>query len=78
MKLYYSVRNRFLLNNKMNRGIIRFVSAFYFFGVICCKIIVWTFINRTFSRVARAALSDYFNHNLGAGRGTKLSEITGN
>lgn len=78
LKLYYSVRNRFLLNNKMNKGIIRFVSAFYFFSVISLKIVVWTVINRTFSKVARAALSDYFNHNLGVGRGTSLNEIIGN
>ncbi|MBK6682093.1 MAG: hypothetical protein IPG53_19905 [Ignavibacteriales bacterium] len=72
MKLYYSVRNRFLLNNKMNNGIIRFVSAFYFFSVISLKIVVWAVINKAFSRVARAALSDYFNHNLGVGRGHQI------
>ncbi len=76
LKLYYSVRNRFLLNNKMNKGVIRLVTALYFASVIAMKIIVWSFINKAFSRVARAALSDYFNHELGAGRGTMLKQIT--
>lgn len=76
LKLYYSVRNRFLLNNKMNKGVIRLVTALYFASVIAMKIIVWSFINKAFSRVARAALSDYFSHELGAGRGTMLKEIT--
>lgn len=75
LKLYYSVRNRFLLNNKMNSGVVRIISAVYFISVISLKIIVWSFINKPFSKVARAALSDYFNHNLGSGRGPNLSGI---
>ncbi len=75
LKLYYSVRNRFLLNNKMNSGLVRIISAIYFISVISLKIIVWSFINKPFSKVARAALSDYFNHNLGSGRGPNLSGI---
>lgn len=76
LKLYYSVRNRFLLNNKMNKGVIRLVTALYFSSVISLKIMVWSFVNKPFARVARAALSDYFNHELGAGRGTMLKELT--
>ncbi len=75
LKLYYSVRNRFLLNNKMNNGLTRFVTAFYFASVIMLKIVVWSFINKAFAKVARAALADYFNHELGAGRGPRLKEI---
>ncbi len=75
LKLYYSVRNRFLLNNKMNNGLIRLVTALYFSSVISMKIIVWLFINKAFAKVARAALADYFNHELGAGRGPRLKEI---
>lgn len=75
LKLYYSVRNRFLLNNKMNRGLTRIVTSIYFGLVIMLKITVWSVINKTFSKVARAALSDYFRHELGAGRGPRLKEI---
>ncbi|GAB1347894.1 hypothetical protein MASR1M107_01050 [Ignavibacteriales bacterium] len=64
-----------MLNNKMNSGLVRIISAIYFISVISLKIIVWSFINKPFSKVARAALSDYFNHNLGSGRGPNLSGI---
>ncbi|MBN8545596.1 MAG: glycosyltransferase family 2 protein [Ignavibacteria bacterium] len=75
LKLYYSVRNRFLLNNKMNSGIVRLISAIYFFAVISLKIVVWSFTNKPFAKVARAALNDYFAHNLGSGRGPNLTGI---
>jgi GT2 family glycosyltransferase len=76
LKLYYSVRNRFLLNNKMNRGIVRVITAFYFFAIICLKMFFWVFINRQFAKVAKIALADYFRQNLGAGRGNRISELT--
>ncbi|KAB2908274.1 MAG: glycosyltransferase family 2 protein [Ignavibacteriales bacterium] len=76
LKLYYSVRNRLLLNNKMNRGFTRLLAMGYFLSVIMLKIVVWSVVNPKFSKVARAALRDYFRNELGVGRGHQLKEIT--
>lgn len=76
-KLYYSVRNRLLLINSMNSGVVKFIAKFYFITVILAKILLWSVTNSKFSKTARLALRDYFKGNLGKGNGLNLNQLTG-
>jgi len=68
-KLYYSVRNRFLLINTGFSGFIRHVARVYFLCAISAKILVWYVTRPTFAQAATMGLMDYFKGNLGKGRG---------
>lgn len=69
MKLYYSVRNRYLLIHTAFSGTQRAIASVYFTGVIGAKMIAWAVVNRTFFRAAFMGLADYAAGRLGAGRG---------
>ena len=71
-KLYYSVRNRLLLINEMNRGVIKFISKLYFIIVIILKLIFWKLINNNFFNAAKFGLQDYLNNHFYEGRGFQL------
>lgn len=71
-KLYYSVRNRFLLINLAFTGIEKIVAKTYFFIIIHCKILIWLFTNKQFSVVARIGLKDYKRNNFYEGNGLRL------
>lgn len=68
-KVYYSVRNRFLLIGTAFSGFERAVASVYFTSVITVKMIVWAVINHSFFRAAVLGLSDYAAGRLGEGRG---------
>ncbi len=68
-KVYYSVRNRFLLITTAFAGLERAVAAVYFASVITAKMIVWAVVNRPFFRAAALGLADYVSGRLGEGRG---------
>ncbi|PKL89914.1 MAG: hypothetical protein CVV23_02455 [Ignavibacteriae bacterium HGW-Ignavibacteriae-2] len=69
MKLYYSVRNRLLLINIMNKGLIRIISNLYFVIVIHGKLIYWRFMNKQFFVAASKGLDDYYTNNFHKGNG---------
>ena len=68
-KVYYSVRNRFLLIGTAFAGLERAVASVYFASVITAKMIVWAVVNRPFFRAAALGLADYASGRLGEGRG---------
>jgi hypothetical protein len=68
-KVYYSVRNRFLLINTAFVGLECAVASVYFTSVITAKMIVWAVVNRPFFRAAALGLADYVAGRLGEGRG---------
>ena len=68
-KLYYSVRNRFLLIRTAFTGLERAVASVYFAAVISAKMVVWAVVNRSFLRAAGMGLADYAAGRLGEGRG---------
>lgn len=72
LKLYYSVRNRLLLINEMNRGVTKIISKLYFTIIILLKIIFWKFTNDNFFRAAKFGLKDYLNNNFYESRGIQL------
>jgi len=71
LKLYYSVRNRLLLINLMNKGINKIISNIYFMLVINCKLLYWSVSKRNFYRAASKGLKDYFSDNFYEGHGLK-------
>jgi len=71
-KLYYSVRNRFLLINTAFSGESRAVARVYFLAVLLLKLSIWRLLNPRFYRVARMGLKDYLGGAFGAGRGLSL------
>ncbi len=68
-KVYYSVRNRFLLIGTAFAGLERAVASVYFASVITAKMIVWSVVNRSFFRAAALGLADYAAGRFGEGRG---------
>ncbi len=68
-KLYYSTRNRLRLINDTDYFILKYIAVIYFLLVISGKILVWSFINKKFAKVARLAMSDYFRGISGRGNG---------
>ncbi len=68
-KLYYSVRNRFLLIHSGFRGLTRVSAMVYFAVVIGVKLLYWSFRRPLFCRAGMMGLCDFFAGRLGAGRG---------
>jgi len=68
-KVYYSVRNRFLLISTAFSGLERAVASAYFASVITAKMLVWALVNRPFFRAAAMGLADYAAGRFGEGRG---------
>jgi GT2 family glycosyltransferase len=71
-KLYYSVRNRLLLINQMNTGLLRIISTAYFISVITLKLIYWKLLNKNFYKAARMGIRDYMNKNFYKGNGMEF------
>lgn len=70
-KLYYSVRNRFLLIRVAFSGIDRIAASVYFAMVIAGKMALWALANRVFFRAAAMGLADYARGRFGEGRGLR-------
>lgn len=68
-KVYYSVRNRFLLISTAFAGPERAVASVYFASVIAAKLIAWAAVNRSFFRAAAMGLADWAGGRFGEGRG---------
>jgi GT2 family glycosyltransferase len=68
-KLYYSIRNRFLLIRTSFFGIDRWFGLFYFSLSLIVKLVNWRFTNYGFFRAAWMGIEDYFLGNFGPGRG---------
>jgi GT2 family glycosyltransferase len=72
LKLYYAVRNRLLLINNMNKGLINLIAKFYFLIVISIKLLYWKFLKPKFYYIAKAGLKDYFSKRFFMGRGIEV------
>jgi GT2 family glycosyltransferase len=68
-KIYYAVRNRFLLIDLAFDGATRIVARTYFTSVIMLKLFVWRLVKPRFFRAAWFGLWDYLRGNFGPGRG---------
>ncbi len=71
-KIYYAVRNRFLLINTAFDGADRFIARLYFSVVISAKLLYWAATHRKFFRAAWFGLQDYARGRFGPGRGTTV------
>jgi GT2 family glycosyltransferase len=71
-KLYYSVRNRLLLINQINKGVMKIISTLYFITVISAKIVFWKIFNYKFYKAARLGIRDYRKKNFYQGNGMKF------
>ncbi|MFH1528457.1 MAG: glycosyltransferase family 2 protein [Bacteroidota bacterium] len=74
-KLYYSVRNRYLLIKSSFQGTNYVIANLYFSIVIFLKIVYWKFRNPIFFKAAIAGLQDYRKKNFGKGRGHEFFNI---
>jgi GT2 family glycosyltransferase len=68
-KLYYSVRNRFLLIRTAFSGISRWIAVLYFSLSLTVKMAMWWFNDIELFQVSRAGIEDYFAGRFGSGRG---------
>jgi len=68
-KLYYSVRNRFLLIRVAFKGINKIIASIYFTAVILYKLFIWRFSNRKFYYAAKIGFIDYLKKNFYKGKG---------
>jgi GT2 family glycosyltransferase len=71
-KLYYAVRNRLLLINKMDKGLLNIVASLYFLFVIFFKLVYWKFLNPKFYYTTKIGLKDYFGKKFYKGRGMEF------
>lgn len=72
-KLYYSVRNRFLLIKTALRGPQKLAAGVYFLSIISIKLLIWRLINPRFFKAAWFGLQDFWAARFYEGRG--LSEF---
>lgn len=72
LKLYYAVRNRLLLINKMDKGLINIIAKCYFLIVISIKLVYWKLLNPSFYFIAKAGMKDYFGKRFYQGRGIEF------
>ena len=78
-KIYYAVRNRFLLINVAFEGFDRVIARLYFSSVIVAKLLYWRVANPKFFRATWYGIQDYRKGRFGAGRGvTEFVYRTGN
>jgi GT2 family glycosyltransferase len=68
-KLYYSVRNRFLLIKTAFSGLSRWVAVLYFSLSLMVKMMIWWFNNAELFQASRMGIEDYFRGRFGPGRG---------
>jgi len=71
-RLYYCVRNRFLLIREGFGGPAGAVGMVYYLLAISLKLVYWKFRNPRLHRAALAGVVDYFGGRYGEGRGTTL------
>jgi GT2 family glycosyltransferase len=68
-KLYYSMRNRYLLIRTAFSGMQRWTAMIYFSISIIVKMINWRFVNVKYYQALRMGIEDYFAGRFGRGRG---------
>jgi len=68
-KMYYSVRNRYLLIHTSFVGYDRWFALIYFTLSILVKMINWRFGNDQYFKASKMGIEDYLAHNFGPGRG---------
>jgi GT2 family glycosyltransferase len=68
-KLYYSMRNRFLLIKTALRGADRWIATVYFCISMTVRLVQWRFSNYRYFKVTWMGIQDYFLGNFGPGRG---------
>lgn len=68
-KLYYTMRNRFLLIRTAFSGAPRLIAMILFSVAITGRMIIWKFVNEKYYNATRMGIEDYFRGRLGPGRG---------